>query len=201
MIRLASLALSSNRAALAGPPSLARGSAAEAAFAGSSPMAGSRRWLRNDGNGQTRWQRTVASLTGGTVLCSCLQLSVSTTAAVRAAAAPTVISELAVADDLRAGRPPAGPLREPYRGRHPKQQMRPRARLRPGAAQDLVAESAPGHSNVSAANEIAGSQTGSQRPQAQGCARPPPAIPAAVERHVRPRPAPSRHTSKVPPKQ
>ena len=63
-------------------------------------------------------------------------LSVSTTAAVRAAvlaAAPTVISELAVADDLRAGRPPAGPLREPYRGRHPKQPMRPRARLRPGA--------------------------------------------------------------------
>ena len=31
-------------------------------------------------------------------------LSVSTTAAVRAAAAPTVISELAVADDLAAGR-------------------------------------------------------------------------------------------------
>jgi len=201
MIRLASLALSSNRAALAGPPSLARGSAAEAVFGGSSSMAGSRRWLRNDGNGQTRWQRTVASLTGGTVLCSCLHAVGVHHRGGPGRRRPTVISELAVADDRRAGRPPAGLLRESYRGRHPKQQMRPRARLRPGAAQDLVAESAPGHSNVSAANEIAGSQTGSQRPQAQGCARPPPAIPAAVERHVRPRPAPSRHTSKVPPKQ
>ena len=201
MIRLASLALSSNRAALAGPPSLARGSAAEVRlrwleFHGRKPQMAQKRW---------QWPDSLATDSG---LADRRDGAVLMPSAVGVhhrggpgRRRPTVISELAVADDRRAGRPPAGLLRESYRGRHPKQQMRPRARLRPGAAQDLVAESAPGHSNVSAANEIAGSQTGSQRPQAQGCARPPPAIPAAVERHVRPRPAPSRHTSKVPPKQ
>ena len=57
------------------------------------------------------------------------------------------------------------------------------------------------HSSVSVANKISGSQTGSQRPQAQGDARPHPAIRTCAERHVRPHLAPPGHTSKVPPKQ
>jgi hypothetical protein len=68
-------------------------------------------------------------------------------------------------------------------------------------AHDPAAESAPGYSNISIANEFSGSQTGSQRPQAQGHVGPRPAIVTAARRHVRPHPAPSRHTSKVPPKQ
>jgi hypothetical protein len=59
----------------------------------------------------------------------------------------------------------------------------------------------PEHSNMSVANGIAGSQTGSQRPQGQGHARPYSAISATAKRHVRLRPAPYRHVSKMPPKQ
>jgi hypothetical protein len=56
-------------------------------------------------------------------------------------------------------------------------------------------------SNISVANEIPGSQTGSQRPQAQGYGRPRPANIAAAERHVRPRRATSGGVTGVPPKQ
>jgi hypothetical protein len=58
-----------------------------------------------------------------------------------------------------------------------------------------------GHSTISLANQISGSQTGSQRRQAHCHARPRPAILAAAERHVRPHLAPSSDTLKVPPKQ
>jgi hypothetical protein len=46
-----------------------------------------------------------------------------------------------------------------------------------------------------------GSQTGSQQPQAQGHARPRPAIIVAAERHARPRRATSGDTTGMPPKQ
>jgi hypothetical protein len=59
----------------------------------------------------------------------------------------------------------------------------------------------PEHLDISVANEIAGSQTGSQRPQAPSHSRPRQAILAAAERHVRPYRARSGHVSGLPPKQ
>jgi hypothetical protein len=50
-------------------------------------------------------------------------------------------------------------------------------------------------------NEVAGSLTGSQRPQIHGHARPHAATTSTAKRHVRLHPAPSGDTSKVPPKQ
>ena len=56
-------------------------------------------------------------------------------------------------------------------------------------------------SNISQANEIAGSLTGSQRRQIPGYTRRHPAIAGTAKRHVRRLLALSSHTSKVPPKQ
>ena len=55
--------------------------------------------------------------------------------------------------------------------------------------------------DISVANEVAGSLTGSQRPQMHGHARPHAATTSTAEPHVRLHPAPSGGTSKVPPKQ
>ena len=55
--------------------------------------------------------------------------------------------------------------------------------------------------NVSAANEIPGRQTGSQRPQAPGYVRPHPATLAAGGTHVRPHRAMPGDVRRVPPKQ
>ena len=63
--------------------------------------------------------------------------------------------------------------------------LRPPIGLRPGLCMGLL------HSNISAANDISGSQTGSQLPQALGYVRLRPAIIAAARTHVRPHLAPS----------
>ncbi len=63
------------------------------------------------------------------------------------------------------------------------------------------AECGADHPDISLANEIPGSQTGSQRPQTPGDARPRPAILAAAGSHVRPHRAASGDVGKVPPKQ
>ena len=59
----------------------------------------------------------------------------------------------------------------------------------------------PEQSDISAANEIAGSQTGSQRPQAQGRVGPHPAIISAAGRHVGPHRATPGPVAGMPPKQ
>ncbi len=55
--------------------------------------------------------------------------------------------------------------------------------------------------NVSEANEIPGSQVGSQRRQIVGDAGPRPATVGAAERHIRPYPATSGDVREMPPKQ
>jgi hypothetical protein len=54
---------------------------------------------------------------------------------------------------------------------------------------------------TSASRRFPGSQTGSQRPQLPGHARPYPAIATKAKQHVRPHPALPGHVSKVSPKQ
>jgi hypothetical protein len=57
------------------------------------------------------------------------------------------------------------------------------------------------HSNISEANEITGSQSGSQRQQIPGYPRPLPATISAAREHIRPHLAPSGDRPKVPSKQ
>ena len=61
--------------------------------------------------------------------------------------------------------------------------------------------SGPDRPDISVANEIQGSQTGSQPRQARGHARPRPATITSAQRHVRPRSATSSDATGVPPKQ
>jgi hypothetical protein len=70
----------------------------------------------------------------------------------------------------------------------------------PGA-RDSVAVAGHEYSNISVANEVAGSLTGSQRPQMRGYAMPHAAAAGVAKRHVRPHMAPPGDTSKVPSKQ
>jgi hypothetical protein len=60
-------------------------------------------------------------------------------------------------------------------------------RSRSGPATQVASQAEQNHSNISEANEITGSQLGSQRRQILGYVRPQSASVGAAKRHVRPR--------------
>ena len=66
---------------------------------------------------------------------------------------------------------------------------------------DSIAGPETEHSNVSVPSQVAGSLTGSQRPQIQGYTGPQSAASGTAKQHVRRHLAPPSHTSKMPPKQ
>jgi hypothetical protein len=74
-------------------------------------------------------------------------------------------------------------------------------RSRSGPPTQVAGQAEQNHSNISEANEITGSQLGSQRCQILGYVRPQSASVGAAKRHVRPHPASSGDGSSVPSKQ
>jgi hypothetical protein len=74
-------------------------------------------------------------------------------------------------------------------------------RSRSGPPTQVAGQAEQNHPNISEANEITGSQLGSQRRQILGYVRPQSASVGAAKRHVRPHPASSGDGSSVPSKQ